>query len=224
MRRVGWLGLFAACAAFVAAASAPAFAGTQNLSGTVTTTVPSNFTDDSSTNAANATGASNGTYLTLTHSSSNNSGTWTVSAGLSGWTTNNNGLQFNFYNNGNMGTMQVTRIQFVDSSGNTATLSSLTINLSNSTTTGTTTFNTNLNSFSIVNNSGTFSTSNVNAINIDFGVSANGNKTLGLDAVDVIDSVPEPSTFALFSLGLAALGGGMWRRRKRRAATRRAAA
>jgi len=78
--------------------------------------------------------------------------------------------------------------------------------------------------FSAYTLSGSFNAANVNAVSFTFAVGASGNKTFGLDAVDVVDS-PEPSAIALFAFGLAGLGGGLLRRRRaRRAASARPAA
>src|SRR6188768_50582 len=225
MSRVGLLAIVLAFVTTAFAAATPAFAATQNLSGTVTTsinqTAGGTFTDAAST-PANITGAPDNTYLVLTHTSGNLLATWTINAALSQGLTDI-GATFTFYKDpaSNMGVSNMAQIVLTDSNGNTATLST---NLSMSTGTGPYSISTVFSAYTLNNVSGTFTAANVNAVSFTFAVGATGSKTFGLDAVDVIDT-PEPSTIALFGLGLAGLGGGLLRRRRaRRAAAARPAA
>jgi cytoskeletal protein RodZ len=224
MARVGLLGIVLAFVTTAFAAATPAFAATQNLSGTVTATinqVGTSYTDDSSTNSGNVTGAADSAYLTLTHSSGNVLATWTISASLGSGLTDI-GATFTFYKDAasNMGVSSMSQIVLTDSNGNTATLGT---SLSMSSGSGPYTISTVFSAYTLNNINGTFTASNVNAVAFTFSVGASGSKTFGLDAVDVVDT-PEPSAIALFSLGLAGLGGGLWRRRRaRRAAAERPA-
>src|SRR5690242_17290913 len=124
--------VFAAFVLAVASAGS-AFAATSNLSGTVTTSVPTNFVDDSATNAGNVTGASNSTFMTVQNTSPNVGGTWTVGAGLSPTGINATTVQLTFYvqtpNPSNI-TAALNRIQFTDSGGATATLSAIGFSMS----------------------------------------------------------------------------------------------
>src|SRR5262249_35544245 len=133
-------------------AAVPALASTSHLSGTLSTTVPSNYSDDSSTNAANATGASNSNFLTVQNTSPNVTGTWIISAGLSitGFTSTT--VPITFYvsspNSSNI-TASVVQIQFSDG---TTTASSGTISqaltITNNNTLTTITFNTDISTYS----------------------------------------------------------------------------
>jgi hypothetical protein len=148
--------------------------------------------------------------MTLSHASGNNSETWTVSAGLSAIA--NNVVTFRIYTGtNNFSAVTVSQIVLTDSNGHTATL-----NPNVSIGTSPTSFSTNISTWSTSNAS--FNIANVNAISIDFSVSASGSKTFQLDAIDIVEA-PEPSSIALFALGLAGLGWGASRRKKRRTAS-----
>jgi hypothetical protein len=220
--RVGLLGFALALVTTAFAAATPAFASTQNLSGTVTTSITQStagaFTDDSATNASNITGASDTTLLTLTHGSGNLVATWTINASLGSGLTDI-GVSFTIYvdSTSNMGIERLTGVTFTDSSGNTATMSWTASTGLDLTPTGALSIATTLSAYSVTNISGSFNKANVNAVSFTFTVGASGNKTFSLDAVDVVDT-PEPSAIALFGLGLAGLGGGLLRRRRARRA------
>jgi PEP-CTERM motif-containing protein len=199
-------------------AAAPALAGTSHLSGTVTTTVPTNFSDDSSTNAANATGASNANFLTVQNTTPNVSGTWIVSAGLSTTGFTSSSVPITFWvqspNVSNI-TVTITQIQFSDG---TTTISSGTISqsltITNNNTLTSTGFTTDLSTYS---NYSSINLANVNSVIIDFSLttSQGNNKQFQLDAVDFASAVPEPATIGLFALGAAGLACAVRRRRKK---------
>jgi hypothetical protein len=205
--------------AVYAASAVPAFAGTSYLSGTVTTTVPTNFSDDSSTNAANATGASNANFLTVQNTSPNVSGTWVVSAGLSitGFTQSTVPITF-WVQSPNVSniTVTVTQLQFSDGS---VTVSSGTISQTITITANNTltqvTINEDLSTYS---NYSSLNLSGVNSVIIDFSLSTSqgNNKQFQLDAVGFASAVPEPATIGLFALGAAGLAGAVRRRRARK--------
>jgi hypothetical protein len=208
----------------LAAAASSAFASTTNLSGTVTTSVPANFSDDSASNAGNVTGASNGTYMTVQNTSSGASGTWTVRASL-GATGLNNYLSLAFYvqtSNSSNVTADLTRIKFTDSSNVTTTLniSAGTFSMSPTSAAPTTfTFTSTLSSFTAQSG---FNPANVNRIEFDITLSTQGNnKVYSLDAVDISSSaVPEPATVGLFAIGAVGLGFAARRKSRARAGRR----
>lgn len=196
----------------------PALAGTSHLSGTVTTTVPANFSDDSATNAGNAAGASNANFLTVQNTTPNVSGTWIVSASLSttGFTDSNIPITFwvQSPNTANI-TVTITQLRFSDG---TTTVSSgtisqgLTITANNTlTSTG---FTIDMSTYSNYSN---LDLSAVNSVIIDFSLSTSqgNNKQFQLDAVDFGNAVPEPATIGLFAAGVAGLACAVRRRRKK---------
>lgn len=203
-------------------AAVPALAGTSHLGGTVTTTVPTNFSDDSSTNAQNATGASNANFLTLQNTTSNVSGTWVVSAGLSSTGFNTNNVPITFWvqspNSANI-SVTITKLQFSDG---TTTISSgtisqtLTITANNTLTSSG--FTTDLSTYS---NYSSVNLTNINSVIIDFTMSTNqgNNKQFQLDAVDFASAVPEPATIGLFAMGAAGLAGAVRKRRRAKKST-----
>lgn len=198
-------------------AAAPALAGTSHLGGTVTTTVPANYSDDSSTNAANAAGASNSNFLTVQNTSPNVTGTWIVSAGLSITGFNQTTVPISFYvsspNSSNI-SAAVTQIQFSDG---TTTISSgsinqaLTITANNTLTT--ISFNVDISTYS---NYSSINVSNINSVIFDIALtpSQGNNKQFQLDAVDFASAVPEPATIGLFAMGAAGLALAVRRRRR----------
>jgi len=211
--------LLLASFAVTAAASAPALAGTSYLSGTVTTTVPTSFTDDSATNAGNAAGSSNANFLTVQNTAPNVSGTWIVSAGLSITGFTQSAVPITFWvqtpNTANI-TATVTQIQFSDG---TTTVSSGTISQSITMTANNTltqvTINEDLSTYS---NYSSLNLANVNSVIIDFTLSTSqgNNKQFQLDAIGFASAVPEPATIGLFALGAAGLAGAIRRRRAKR--------
>jgi hypothetical protein len=206
-----------ACLVAFGFGAVPALAGTSHLSGTVTTTVPTNFTDDSSTNAANATGASNANFLTVQNATPNVSGTWIVSASLSTTGFTQSSVPITFWvqspNIANI-TVTITQIQFSDG---TTTVSSGTISqgltISANNTLTSTGFTTDLSTYSNYSN---LDLSAVNSVIIDFSLttSQGNNKQFQLDAVDFGSAVPEPATIGLFAAGLAGLACAVRRRRR----------
>jgi hypothetical protein len=198
-------------------AAAPALAGTSHLGGTVTTTVPTNYSDDSSTNAQNAAGASNSNFLTVQNTSPNATGTWIVSAGLSITGFNQTTVPISFYvsspNASNI-TIAISQIQFSDG---TTTISSGTINQALSITANNTlttiTFNVDLTTYS---NYSSIDIANLNSVIFDISItpSQGNNKQFQLDAVDFASAVPEPGTIGLFALGAAGLACAIRRRRR----------
>ena len=200
-------------------AAVPALAGTSHLSGTVSTTVPANFSDDSSTNAGNATGSTNANFLTLQNTQSNVSGTWVVSAGLSitGFTQSSVPITF-WVQSPNTSNINVTVTQLRFSDGTTTVASgsisqSITITANNTLTS--VTFTTDLSTYS---NYSSLNLSGVNSVLIDFTMATNqgNNKQFQLDAVDFAGAVPEPATIGLFALGTVGIAGAVRRRRARK--------
>lgn len=204
--------------ALALAASAPAFAATSNLSGTVTTTPPNaNFTVS---NTANAVGGTDSTYMSITNTSPNQSGTWTISASISPTALAGSLLSLTFYvqssTSSNM-TAVLNRIQFIDSNGNTATLNTIGMSMTPATSAATSfTHNSNLSAYTT---SGSFDFTLVNAIQFDIALTAGGNNRIyQLDAVDITSNeIPEPATIGLFAIGALGLGFVARRRARERA-------
>lgn len=201
----------------LAAASTPAFAGTSNLSGTVTTTVPTDFQDDSDKNAADATGASDAKFLEVESTADDVTGTWVVSAGLSitGFRTSSVPITIWMRSaDADTITVSITQLRFSDGSV-TASSGSISESLVISTR-GTLTswgFTTDLSTYT---NYGALDLANVNSVIIDFTISTAGKKgqQFELDAVDFAGASPEPATIGLFALGAAGLACAALRRRR----------